>query len=88
MVLNSALCKVTLQLEVIHSFLFPLNGGLVLQSEKESIDADDLFKEKALRLWNEKHDCILLQRTHYFCTTQKAEGRNYGCNSFCAHKRN
>lgn len=65
MVLNSPLCKVTLQLEVIQT-LFSLNGGLVLQKEKESIDVDDLFKGKALRLWNENHDCILLRRTHYF----------------------
>lgn len=38
----------------------------MLQKEKESIDVDDLFKGKALRLWNENHDCILLRRTHYF----------------------
>lgn len=38
----------------------------MLQNERESIDVDDLFKGKALRLWNEKHDCILLRRTRYF----------------------
>lgn len=27
---------------------------------------DDFFKKKALRLWNVKHGCILLRRTHYF----------------------
>lgn len=65
MVLNSLLCKVTLQIEIIQT-LFSLNGGLVLQKEKESIDVDDLFRGKALRLWNENHDCTLLRRTHYF----------------------
>lgn len=57
----------------------------MLRNEKESIDVDDLFKEKALRLWNEKHDGILLRRTRYFSTTQ---GKNlWLLNSFCAHKR-
>lgn len=67
MALNSTLYKVTLQLEVIQTpFLFFLKDGLVLCNEKDSIDVDDLFKEKALRLWNEKHDCIILRRTCYF----------------------
>lgn len=65
MVLNSPLCKVTLQLEVIQT-LFSLNGRLVSQNIKESIDVDDLFEGKALRLQNENHDCILLRRTRYF----------------------
>lgn len=38
----------------------------MLRNEKDSIDVDDLFKKKALRLWNEKHDCILLRRTRCF----------------------
>lgn len=48
------------------SFLSILNGGLVLQNEKDSIDVDDLFKKKALTRWNEKHNAILLRRTCYF----------------------
>lgn len=49
MVLNSPLCKVALQLEVIQT-LFSLDDRLVLQKIKESIDVDDLFEGKALRL--------------------------------------
>lgn len=56
MVLNSALCEVTLQLEVIQAPFSSLSmAGLVSQNEKkESIDVDDFFKENALRRRNEK----------------------------------
>lgn len=42
-------------------------------------------REKALRLKNENHDCILLRRTRYFV---QHKAKLWLLNSFCAHKRN
>lgn len=42
-----------------------------MRNEKESIDVDDLFKEKALRLWNEKHEYYFAKDTLFFYNTRQ-----------------